>query len=302
MAPTLSATTGWLLYAALVAAAGGVTAYWLLIPGLKLPASPVKAWLEEAAWRLGLLGGSFLPVALTLVFIRQMIEFRDPFVPWTEDVDLLLTGTSWGRTWLLGVTGSFLAAAAFALAVRGRRLAWWISGFSVLGLGCFPAFTGHANGTEGLKPLTLMADTVHVWAVGVWVGGLAFVLYANRGWLAREGKDAQSLLPLLVPGFSRVAVASVGALVVTGSISGWVHLSGFGDLIVTPYGQLLSLKLILAVGVFTLGFLNWRQLTPRLAEASGQRALTRAATAELLIVQGVLIVTSILVVTPPPAH
>lgn len=302
MAPILSATTGWLLYAALIAAAGGLTAYFFLVPGLKLPENPVRAWLEEASWRLGILGGSFLPVALTLVFIRQLIEFRDPFVHWTEDADLLLTGTNWGRTWLLGITGSFLAAAAFALAGRGRRLAWWVSGFTLLGLGCFPAFTGHANGTEALRPLTLIADIVHVWAVGVWVGGLAFVLYANRGWQAREGKGAQSLLPLLVPSFSPVAVASVGALIVTGSISAWAHLSGFGDLLSTPYGQLLSLKLILVTGVFALGLLNWRRLTPRLNEVSGQRALTRAATAELLIVQAVLIVTSILVVTPPPAH
>ena len=136
--------------------AGGVTAHWILIPALKLPESPIRSWLEEAAWRLGLLGGSFLPIALSLVFIRQLIEFRDPFVPWTEDAQLLLTGTKWGRTWVLGVTGSFLLAAAFVFGGRGRRLAWAVSAFVLLGLSSFPAFTGHASGTEGLRPLTIL--------------------------------------------------------------------------------------------------------------------------------------------------
>ena len=302
MAPTFSAATGWLLYAGLILVAGGVTAHWILIPALKLPESPIRSWLEEAAWRLGLLGGSFLPIALSLVFIRQLIEFRDPFVPWTEDAQLLLTGTNWGRTWVLGVTGSFLLAAAFVFGGRGRRLAWAVSAFVLLGLSSFPAFTGHASGTEGLRPLTIFVDTLHVWAVGVWIGGLGFVLYANRGWLPRGGETTESILPLLVSRFSPIAVASVGVVIVTGSISAWVHLSSFGDLLFTPFGQLLSVKILLVTAAFGLGLLNWKRHTPYLTEVSGQRALIRTAVAEFFVVQIVLIVTSILVVTSPLAH
>ena len=52
--------------------------------------------------RLGRMGGVTLPVALSLVFLRQLQEFRDPFASWTEDAQLLALGTNWGTTWIFG--------------------------------------------------------------------------------------------------------------------------------------------------------------------------------------------------------
>jgi putative copper resistance protein D len=103
-----------------------------------------------------------------------------------------------------------------------------------------------------------------------------------------------------VPIFSPVAVACVGALIVTGGVGAWVHLPSLASLTESPNGRTLLVKLLLAVVVLALGFTNWKKLTPRLVDADGPDALRRAATVELLVMQAVLIVTALLVRTAPP--
>lgn len=304
MTSILNAITGWLLFAALVAAVGSLAARWLLIPRASLgpdeSGEDASAFLTRAAGRLGMLGASLLPVAMALVFYRQLVEFRDPFVPWTEDASLLLTGTAWGRTWIAASAASVAAVTAFGL-VRARvRGAWFASTVIVVALAAFPALTGHAAGTEELRGLTLVADTLHVLAAGTWMGGLGFILYAERLWRVRSG--GESLLPSLVPVFSPVAIGSVATLVLTGTLAAWIHVESVAALATTSYGRTLVLKLLLVLTVMGLGAVNWKRLTPRLGEAAGQDALRRAAGRELLIAQLVLLVTAILVRTSPMGH
>jgi putative copper export protein len=317
----LGGFTGWLLFAALLLALGSVCARWLLVPrATPAPPSgsgsstnaaasgasggsaadgppPAASHLLDTAARLGLFATLLLPLAMGLVFHRQLSEFRDPFVPWREDASLLLTGTSWGRTWLVGTFVALAAVAALGLCRAGIRGSWPLATVMLLALATFPALTGHAAGAEALRPLTLTADTLHVLAAGSWIGGLAFVLYAERRW-RRAGANG-SLLPVLVPAFSRVAITSVVTLVATGSIASWVHLESVSALVSTPYGRLLSIKLLLVAMVLAMGAVNWRVLTPRLGDPDGAVALRRAALVELTVAQLVLVVTAVLVRTSP---
>ncbi|HET9949966.1 MAG TPA: hypothetical protein VFQ22_13675, partial [Longimicrobiales bacterium] len=165
MPPVLGTATGWLHYASLVLLLGAVAARAVVIPrAVRAGAGPgVVSTLRARATRLALAGALLLVVATGLVFLRQLLDFRDPFVPWTEDADLLLNGTTWGTSWMLAAAGSLVAAAAFGAAARGpeRRGAWTAGAVLALALGAFPAFTGHASGTGALRPLTLTADTLH---------------------------------------------------------------------------------------------------------------------------------------------
>ena len=296
----LSAITGWLLFAALVITLGSLVARWILIPRATPDDPATAAWLRSAAGRLGLWGSGLLALALALVFCRQLLEFRDPFVPWSEEAHLLLTGTAWGTTWLWGAAASVSAVVVFSLVRAGVATAWWSATALVLFLGAFPGLTGHAASTEELRALTLSADALHVYAAGSWVGGLAFVLHAERAW--RVQGRAGSLLPMLVPVFSPVAIACVAVLASTGGLAAWVQLDGIGDLFSTTYGRLLTLKLAIVAGVLGLGWVSWKRLTPRLGEASGAHALRRNAMFELLTAGAVLLVTAILVHTSPLGH
>ncbi|MEX2471344.1 MAG: CopD family protein [Gemmatimonadota bacterium] len=295
--PALDAITGWLLYAAILGVTGAVTLRWVIIPRAVASAALPGPRLRRAAARFGTWCGILLAPALALFFFRQLLEFRDPFVPWQEDALLLLTGTAWGRTFLFGAALSFLVPLAFGLARTGREAAWPVATAGVLALAAFPALTGHASAGEGLlRASTLAADIVHVLAAGAWMGGLAAVLFVDRD-AVRGGADP---LEALVRAFSPVAIVSVTVLVATGLFASWVHLPAISALWSEPYGQRLAWKLALVAMVLFLGWLNWRRQTPRLAEPGGSAALRRSAMLELAVAQIVLIITAILVRTPPP--
>ena len=261
-----------------------------------VPRAPVESrdHLTAVARRMGSTAALLLPVAMGLVFYRQLIEFRDPFATWTEDANLLVRQTAWGQLWLWGVAGSFATPVLFLASATGtassalRRAAWWPTAIVVLLMCAFPAYSGHAAGTDTLRVLSLPADVIHVLAAGSWVGGLLFVILAER-----------ALLPTLVPLFSPIALASVAALIVTGTIGSWLHLDSLAALGSTSYGRLLLLKIVLVLGVLALGAINWKKLTPRLREAGGPAELRRAATFELLLAHVVILITALLVRTSP---
>jgi len=257
--------------------------------------------MKSDAARFGGYVAFALPVAFALVFVRQLLEFRDPFVPWTEDAHLLLTGTGWGRTFLAGAALALLAVPAFSLAKARPGLGWPIASALVLALGAFPALTGHASAGEGFgRVVTLGADILHVWAAGGWMGGLAGILFLDRLDRRASGDSGGSLLPGLVPAFSPLAMACVALLVTTGVLASWMHVSEPLALLSSAYGRTLALKLGLVAVVMAVGWMNWRRLAPRMGTSTGPAALRRAAAVELAVAQLVLLVTAVLVRTPPP--
>ena len=259
--------------------------------------------LIATARRLGLLAATVLIVAMGLVFWRQLADFRDPFVPWREDAALLLT-TEWGRTWVLGAVGSVLTPCAFLFASPGtegwpRHHVFWVLATGLAAAMCaFPALTGHAVGSEGLRLLLIPADILHVLAAGSWIGGLLFVLVAE-GMERRRGDHGGSLLADVVPLFSPVALVSAGVLIATGTLAAFFHVESVGMLFTSTYGRLLLAKVALVLLVLVLGAVNWRRLTPQLVAGEGAGALRSNAIRELAIAQVVILVTALLVRTPP---
>ncbi len=299
MDAVLSPLTGWLLFAALVGSTGAAVGHWWLIrhAGSTWDGTTRSALSERAAG-LGLTSAIGVTLALGLYFWRQLREFRDPFVPWTEDAGVLLS-TRWGQTWIVAVLVSLVAVAGFRAARAGRIGGWIAATGATLMLGFFPGLTGHAAATEGLTSLAVAADALHVWGAGGWVGGLGLILYLEAGWRRADPTKTSSLLPALVPVFSPLAMVCVAALATTGVFAAWAHLPSIGALVSTGYGRLLILKLVLVGLVLGLGALNWKKLTPRLHEAGGTDTLRRAAAMELLAAQLVLLVTALLVRTSP---
>ena len=284
-----SLVTNVILFIGLGLGLGAVATRWWILP-------PGRADLDEPTARIGSHAAWLLLLALILVFARQLIEFRDPFSPW-RDEGLLLLGTAWGRTWLYGAAGALALVVASRALVAGRRAAGAVTSVLVLAMGTFPALTGHANAGD-LRPFTLAADVVHVWAMGAWIGGLAAVLLLERAH-RRRSTASGSLLRDLIPRFSRVAMVSVGALSLTGLFASWVHVDGFGALLDTTYGRWLLLKLGLVGVVLGLGAINFRRLTPRLDTPEGPAAMRRSAAVELAVAGLVVVVTAVLVRTSP---
>lgn len=305
MSTILDALTGWTLLSGLILASGAVVARWIVLPR----AWPDDAWEVEvrlpSVASVGLAGALMILTGLALYFLRQLLEFRDPFVPWTEDAALLL-GTSWGARWKAATVGAVLLSGAFGLARSRLRASWWLATPVALVLAAFPGLTGHAAGVDEGRTLALVADWGHVLAAGAWMGGLAVVLFLSR---SRGGESTDGAiqgdrglfpdLPRLVPAFSPVAVVSVAVLVLSGTYAAWLHLPDIASLLTADYGRLLLGKLLLAALVLAFGARNFRVLTPRLDIAEGREAMQRSAALELAVAQLVLLATALLVRTSP---
>ena len=191
------------------------------------------------------------------------------------------TGMSFGRSSLIRAA----AAAGFLLAVpflrAGRRL-WWIAGLTGA-LGCVSfAWMGHGGATKGALGLVhLAADVVHLLAGGIWVGALVAFLILLWTASRRPIEDQEALYQALF-GFSGVGAALVAVLIATGLINSWfmIGLPGLFRLWSSLYGQLLTLKIALFVGMVGLAAANRFHLTPRLGAAlQGQRSAHAAIVA-----------------------
>ena len=70
-----------------------------------------------------------------------------------------------------------------------------------------------------------------------------------------------------LPIFSRVAMACVATLAVTGTIQAWREIGALDAITTTRYGQLVLVKVVLFLGLVGLGYLARRAVQRRRAPA-----------------------------------
>ena len=162
---------------------------------------------------------------------------------------------------------------------------------------------------EGQGPTKLAHVTnqmVHLLAAGLWLGGLL-----PLAWLlgrARQPSSAAwiSLARDVVPRFSRMGYVAVAALAATGAINSLLLVGHIEALIDTPYGRLLSLKILLFSVMVVLALINRFRLLPRLRRepepSAPIAALARSVLCEQALGFAVLAVVSVLGTWPPAIH
>ena len=159
-----------------------------------------------------------------------------------------------------------------------------------------PPLSGHAR---TLGALGLLSDILHVASAAVWVGGLAFLLLA----LHRAGAGRWPLAAHAVPRFSNLAVGSVAALLVAGTISAYLEVRTWSALWETRYGLLVLAKIALVLPLLALGAYNNRRAVPRLrknvASTRERKRFLQTIGTELGIMVAVVAVTAVLIGTPP---
>ena len=202
--------------------------------------------------------------------------------------------TSYGRPLLLRVL-----AVALALPVLGiwPRVAdgedSGAGGVAALGnavlLAASFSLTGHAAEASP-RLLAEAADALHLLAAGVWIGGLAVLVFAFLP-EADEATRAR-VLPL----WSRTAMTAVATIVVTGVYQGWRETQSVAALTGTGYGRLLLVKVAVLALLLALAAFARRSLAAAVARPGGLRRIVEV---EALLGLVVLAVTSFLVSTPP---
>ncbi|MGW7426017.1 copper resistance CopC/CopD family protein [Streptomyces sp. NPDC054813] len=143
------------------------------------------------------------------------------------------------------------------------------SGVLVLGLAATWVAAEHA--AVGVQvPVAVASTTLHLLAMAVWLGGLTALLVTLYRTPAED-----PLPPAAVARFSRIALASVAVLAVTGVYQSWRGL-GSWQAFTTPYGRILAFK-IWAVLLMLFAASYSRRWTARLLPAPEDERVLIAA-------------------------
>jgi copper transport protein len=160
------------------------------------------------------------------------------------------------------------------------------------------ALAGHAAAPSSVRALNLVAQWTHLLAVGVWIGGLVWLLAALcmrvAPWSIRQ----------VVMRFSKLAGISLAVVAVTGVARSVDEVGGWGRLADSGFGRALDLKLLLFAGLVALGARNHYRLVPLFRTGPRRGAATRlrrSVGAELGLAAGVLAAAALLSQLAPGA-
>lgn len=211
-------------------------------------------------------------------------------------IEMMVVETDVGRAWV--VRTIVLVSGGLAMMLNPRA-----PGFSLLvaaiagGIALASlAWNGHGAMDEGSRRFWhFSTDILHLLAAGVWLGAL--VAFA---WMARSDtlptKESIKLLARTVTRFESVGALIVVVITVTGVVN-YLFIVGpeFDALLLSTYGQLLIIKVVLFAGMLALAALNRFHLGPllqrslregeyRVAENALRRSVLVELSAAVLIV------------------
>lgn len=303
----------WVLFAGLLVVVGAVAFRYIVLRFLALRegseegrkhhsmSSAIIAMRDRAA-AVGVVGAAVVLIALFLRLIAQSYAMHGGVGAWdTALIGTMVTSTRWGWAWVAQLAGGLVAFVGYLLARRGTCAGWTIAALGALVLAFTPAFSGHAATAPQLTSLAILADGLHVISAGGWLGSLLLVIgvgipVALRGEEAIGGRRVADL----VNAFSPTALVFAGLLGATGLFTAWLHLGGISALWESTYGRTLLIKLAILSIVAATGAYNWLRVRPALGDVEGARRIRRSSTVELAAGLVVLLVTAVLVATPPP--
>jgi copper transport protein len=196
-----------------------------------------------------------------------------------------------------------IAVAVCGVAVAGfvvRPGRWTVAavGLSAVAALFVHVHGGHADGRSPFRLLDLAVQGAHVTAVGVWIGGLVWLLLGFRG--ASRAERARR-----VHAFSTLAGVALAVVLATGVARALAEVGPLGDLVHTSFGVALLVKLALVAVLVGLGAVNRFRVVPALAgEAapSAARAFARVSRAEIVAAAAVLAATAVLSGLAPGSH
>jgi putative copper export protein/nitrogen fixation protein FixH len=216
--------------------------------------------------------------------------------------NLLASGT--GQMFVLRGVVLAVTGVAVGFAIRQPGRVWLVSvGYSTAAVLLVHAVAGHAGASGRFAWFNVADQWFHLLAVGVWVGGLAWLLLGLRDRTAAERAVAVRRFSWMA-GIAIVVVAATGIVRAVDDLGGPLQL---GRLIHTSFGVALLVKLGLFVVLALLGAVNRYTNVPGTgpageAKQGGRTAhLRRTVMAEVLVAAGILGATAVMSELPPAA-
>ena len=185
----------------------------------------------------------------------------------TGDLFSSIASTPFGRAYLIrlpllaGLTVLLLhRVRRWALTVPGEKPpppAWW-AGWIGLGtvLLATSSFSGHASVGEP-RVLSIGNDIVHLLSGATWFAGIiVLAALVPHAWSKKDNAERLDLMTPIVVRFSKVALTSITIVAITGVVNSLFDVARLRDFLEATYGQALSVKILLFLGVLALGGVN----------------------------------------------
>ena len=273
--------------------AGRWAFYWglALLFGLTV-IEPLVLRAPPPGWRALLAAG--LALAVVGIWAMVLAEKQTVGVPLGRLFASAAGGEYRDRAIAVGVV--VVAGGLTLTRLRGWTL--WVLGVAAAVAMLVHARGGHAAATGSLSWFNVGVQWLHLLAVGVWIGGLAWLLLG----LVRAPADTRRAMGTR---FARVAAVALGVVAVTGLSRaldevGWPQ--HWGRLFTTSFGVTVLIKVALFGGLVTLAAINHFVNVPAVASGSKDpRVLRRTVAAEVTIAALILAVTGVMTSLPPSA-
>jgi copper transport protein len=197
-----------------------------------------------------------------------------------------------------GIALVVLGAAVFQAVVNPRWTSVvWVA-VAAAGAMLAHVLAGHAGAVSAPAPrwFDVMVQWMHLVAVGVWIGGLAWLLLAIRRSAGPDRAAAVRRFSFLA-GFALLVVAITGSIRALSEL-GWRH--AVHGLLHTSFGLTLAIKVALFLVLVALGARNRYTNVPavdRVPSRIGQ--LRRTVRAEIVVAAAILVTTGVLSSFPP---
>ena len=262
----------WLLYVAVVLLIGAASTS-LFVFGGRLPRGGVVV--------LRIVVAGALVAFVLMVWAEKVLVGAPSLLPLflTRQGHLLLA---------LGVALLLCAGAVVVVDLWPARWSLWLLGAAGAVAVLVHVAAGHAASPPWWLP-NVAAQWVHVAAVGVWVGGLLWLLLGLRG-------SDRAQRAAAVGRFTRVATVTLAVVLATGLVRALSEAGSPGALLDTGYGVTLLVKVGLVIGLVALGSLNHFYWVPavRRCDPGGRRRFALNSRGELAVALGVLAATAVL--------
>jgi len=249
-----------------------------------------------------------LPVAAAAVF-RAVIGFALLFVtaraiipaerPLNFDVLWQFTvGTSVGMAWVATQLIAFLFAglAIARLFVSSDTLdrVTLLTGVVVLAV---VSVTGHAI-DDGLPRWTQISFLLHTAAGLTWLGGLLGLIW----WMFTAKDKPPETAAKLAERWSLVAKAAIGLVAISGVAIAWENVGSIPNMLATPYGRLLTLKLASLCAVLLCALAIVRYMAKRPAGEFDVAWVGKIGGVEAIFGVGLLAIAGYIAVITPASH
>ena len=187
---------------------------------------------------------------------------------------------------------AMLAGAVVAARGRARVPAQVVGGLALVALPFTWTLTDHSH-VGAQRWLAIPVGSLHLLAVGVWLGGLIPLAVSVLGRV--PGTD------LTLPRFSRIALPSFAVIVLTGLYQTWRQVGTLPALPATEFGRLLLIKLggIVLILVFASQARRFVTRSQPLTGRPGWPWLRRSLAVEGMLGVAVLAVATVMVNTSP---